>query len=98
MKRTLCRYHCSACRTHFSSLNAFDAHRDGDHATGRYCDEPADDERFAAVAENGVCTMYAVERVNVAVWTLAADLQRARQRSGQAPFAAFGVESDREAA
>jgi len=98
VKRITCRYHCPACHGHFSSVNAFDAHRVGDHATGRYCDEPADDERFTALSERGVCRMHSVERVGVAVWTLAADLQRARQRSGGNLFAPFEAGKDREAA
>lgn len=88
VKRVTCRYHCSGCRSHFSSLNAFEAHRFGDHATGRDCDEPADDDRFAAVAENGLCSMYSQPRVGVAVWTLAEDLARARERSGGSERAA----------
>lgn len=99
MRRVTCRFHCGGCGGHFSSLNAFDVHRVGDHGAGdRYCLEPLDDRRFAKLSENGVCTMYAVERVNVAVWTLAADLHRARGRSGGSERAAFGAGMDREAA
>lgn len=93
-----CRYHCSGCRGHFSSLNAFDAHRAGDHGAGRHCLEPLDDDRFATVASDGRCDMYAVSKVGLAIWTLAADLQRARQRSGGSPLALFGVAMDREVA
>lgn len=42
-----CRYCCPACRRHFTSLAAFDAHRVGDHqssdpATRRRCVDPRD--------------------------------------------------------
>jgi hypothetical protein len=80
-RATTCRFHCSACHGHFSSLNAFDCHRTS-HAEDRHCLEPLDDDRFAALSEAGVCSMYAMPRVGVTVWTLAADLERARERSG----------------
>jgi hypothetical protein len=35
-----CRYHCAACGCHFTSLDAFDAHRDGEDGK-RWCDNPA---------------------------------------------------------
>jgi len=95
----VCRYHCGVCGGHFSSLNGFAAHRAGEHGAGdRHCIEPLDDARFAELTENGLCAMYAVEQVGIVVWTLAADLQRARERSGGSERAAFGVAMDREAA
>jgi hypothetical protein len=94
-----CRYHCSACGAHFSSLNAFDAHRVGDHGEGaRHCLEPLDDERFAAVAEPGVCAMYVEPRVGIRIWTLGPDLERARERSGGGPRTPAEGELDLEAA
>lgn len=32
--------HCSACHITFTGLAAFDAHRQGSHAKGRYCVDP----------------------------------------------------------
>lgn len=99
VRRVVCRFHCQACHGHFSSLNAFDTHRAGDHRDGsRQCLEPLDDDRFATVASDGRCDMYAVSKVGLAIWTLAADLQRARQRSGGSPLALFGVAMDQEVA
>jgi hypothetical protein len=52
-KTTTCTYHCSACGAHIHSLEAFDAHRQGDYApsdpeTGRHCAHPLDiDGRLA---------------------------------------------------
>ena len=83
MRRVVCRFHCSGCRSHFSSLNAFEVHRAGDHGAGRHWLEPLDDGRFTELTENGLCAMYAVEQVGIVVWTLAADLQRARERFGR---------------
>lgn len=94
-RRATCRYHCSACREHFSSLNGFDAHRAGDHGDGsRYCLEPLDDRRFAAVDDDGICTVYGEPKVGITVWTLAEDLARARQRSGASPRSGAEGESD----
>lgn len=42
-----CRYHCTTCGSHFSSLSAFDGHREGD-ADSRHCIDPDD-----AVTRNG---------------------------------------------
>ena len=82
-RRTTCRFHCPTCGTHLSSLNAFGAHRAGDHGSGdRHCIEPLDDERFAPVSDGGVCGMYAARKIGITIWTLGADLQRARERSG----------------
>lgn len=37
----MCRAHCRACGEHFASVEAFDAHRSGDHADGaRFCIAP----------------------------------------------------------
>ena len=92
-----CRYHCSVCGGHFSSLNAADAHRHGDHGSGdRHCVEPLDDGRFAEVSESGVCSMYAEPKLGVTVWTLAEDLARARERSGGSERAAPSPNRGRE--
>jgi len=34
--------HCAACHHTFTGITAFDQHRDGSHARGRYCVPPED--------------------------------------------------------
>lgn len=56
--RTGCTYHCPACRSHFTSLDAFDAHRRG-KPDARYCDVDAADDQgrplLVVKSENGSC-------------------------------------------
>jgi hypothetical protein len=66
-KTPTCTYHCRQCESHFSSLEAFDA-----HGPGRPCKWP-DDSRLVEIA-GGVCrigdpdvpklnvTLYAAQR------------------------------------
>jgi hypothetical protein len=51
-RRVTCTNHCSVCDGHFHSEAAFTAHR---HRGA--CLEPGDDERFGALAEDGVCRL-----------------------------------------
>jgi hypothetical protein len=46
-----CRYHCRACSSHFSSLEAFDQHRGGP-MDDRHCEFPDDAD---LVELQGVC-------------------------------------------
>jgi hypothetical protein len=100
-----CTYHCGSCGTHFHSLNAFDAHRQGDHATndpetGRHCVHPWDllDKKGNAVlvslTEEGICRIYE-EKAGQTIWTIAKDLVRARERYGRTE-AARSSEDPRE--
>ena len=82
-RRVLCSCHCAACGTHFSSLRAFELHRNGDFATGRYCIEPLDDDRFAPKDERGACKLGQGEKSPVIVWTLRASLARSPWRAGR---------------
>jgi hypothetical protein len=86
---TTCTSHCSACRCHFHSLNAFDMHRQGSYAsndleTGRHCVHPLDlDGKLIALTEEGECRMHddgSGRRVKagITVWTHAGDLARLR--------------------
>ena len=50
-------FHCSACGAHFHSLEAFDLHRAGDHAAGRFCLDPDECERLVVATEEGVCRL-----------------------------------------
>lgn len=70
-RRTLCRCHCSACGSHFASLEGFDQHRAGSHGGGRYCLEPLDTPGFELVDDRGHCEMYPEARHPVRVWTTA---------------------------
>lgn len=82
---THCTNHCSACGSHFSSVKAFDAHRVGDHESGRYCEDPEDiadrdgNPRLAA-RDGEVCALTRPPRIGVKVWTDAKSLQAARRR------------------
>jgi hypothetical protein len=86
--RLHCTYHCGGCHTHFASLEAFDLHRAGDHATRRRCLDPNDEPRLSEVGR-GVCRVYVVENLNVVVWTST----RAIGRAGKA----FATRAERSA-
>lgn len=59
---TTCRFHCAACGAHFTSLRAFDAHRQGPW-DDRRCEFP--DE---LIERTGVCKLSGpVPRVGVTV-------------------------------
>jgi hypothetical protein len=82
---TTCTYHCGSCGLHFHSLNAFDAHREGDYAssdpkTGRHCVHPLDlDGKLAALTEHGECRIGGNgTNAGITVWTHAGDLARMR--------------------
>ena len=52
-----CTFHCAACGAHFHSLEGFDAHRAGDHATGRYCVDPDECDLLVVATDDGVCRL-----------------------------------------
>lgn len=90
-QRTHCTNHCSKCGTHFHSVAAFDAHREGDHASndpllGRHCVHPLDkvgkDGRtpFIALTTVGVCNLTGTAALSdVTIWTLRDKLEQARR-------------------
>lgn len=90
-QQTRCTSHCSRCQRHFHSVAAFDAHRIGSYAsndpeTGRRCAHPIDlGEKFTALTNDGICSMYAEPISGVTVWTLAIDLLRVRKAFSQLP-------------
>lgn len=57
MRRTTCTSHCAACGRHFAGDKAFDLHRRGDPATGRYCVSPLDEPRLTEAATDGYCAI-----------------------------------------
>lgn len=60
---THCRYHCRGCGGHFTSLEAFDLHRDGPY-DARECAYPVD------LAEHeGVCATVSPTRSGVTVYS-----------------------------
>lgn len=81
-----CTYHCGGCGRHFHSLEAFDKHRVGDHAsndpeTRRRCVSPLDldGEPLVPLTKDGICTIGgAVAEHDVVIWTHGAKLARAR--------------------
>jgi hypothetical protein len=52
-----CTFHCSACGSHFHSLEGFDLHRAGDHADQRYCVDPDEVDRLVVATTDGVCRL-----------------------------------------
>lgn len=78
-----CTSHCATCGSHFHATSAFDRHRrfeegfkdDWDY---RNCIEPADDPRFEALTDAGLCDIYPsrVKR-GVTVWTNAGSREKA---------------------
>jgi hypothetical protein len=80
-RRKLCRYHCrgdgghKGCSTHFSSLEAFDLHRQADEEGGRTCIPPkavVDDNGINLLhrqTEDGECKVCPPYPVGITVWT-----------------------------
>jgi hypothetical protein len=56
-RRVTCRSHCATCGRHFTSLEAFDLHRDGESTEGRGCGSPLDEQRLVTATENGYCAI-----------------------------------------
>jgi len=76
-RRCSCSHHCSICGRHFTSLQAFDAHRIGAW-DDRQCEVPA--ERFEPAI--GVCRIRGPE-TGATIWRLAGASQRARAYFGE---------------
>jgi hypothetical protein len=72
-----CRYHCSPCGRHFSSLDAFDLHHVRDDTGWPVCVDPIDLEEMkgkpilAVLTTDGVCDVYAEKVENVTIWARA---------------------------
>jgi hypothetical protein len=76
-----CSYHCGGCHQHCSSLASFDAHRQGDYSTGRYCVPPDQVSALAVKYPNASCTLGPSPRiVDVKVGG------EARKVNGPSPF------------
>jgi len=91
MRTATCTYHCSECGSHFSSLAAFDSHRQGEFGEGkfgdgRFCEEPEDvldstgNLRLTPLSVEGECRLARPPKVGVTVWTDAKSLERARTK------------------
>jgi hypothetical protein len=66
-----CEAHCRACDSCLTSTRAFDVHRAGDHATGRYCVDLDADPRFEVKTNAGRCSCSSVNvREPIVLWTL----------------------------
>jgi len=87
-RRPHCRFHCRECERHFSSLDAFEAHRTGSHAAprlsldGRRCVGPEHDPRQCFELALGVCKIGGGER-QATIWRLSGDARKVRTRFGQ---------------
>jgi hypothetical protein len=53
----ICTHHCSACGSHFHSLEGFDLHRSGDHTAGRFCLDPDECATLTVATTDGVCRL-----------------------------------------
>ncbi len=91
MSTSHCTNHCLTCGRHFHSLEAFDAHRSGDHRaplgseTGRRCLAPIEcldtlgELRLETLAEDAICELGDTDlEIGATVWVLAGSRQRAQ--------------------
>lgn len=82
-----CTYHCrgypfGGCDSHFSSLRAFDLHRQGPHDGERVCVEPADVSGLELLTAEGRCDHQRPRPDGpIAIWTLAGWQERSEQLS-----------------
>jgi hypothetical protein len=68
---TSCAYHCQSCGGHFTSLEAFDAHREGPAGTHRACTFPELPEGVELVEQTGSCKIAAgPSAVGVTIYAL----------------------------
>jgi hypothetical protein len=88
-KSIICRDHCSKCGRHFTSTDAFDAHRIGsfrDPNDPRRCESPEDlANRLEKRAENGACTIRDDARPPVIVWGIAGAREKAKRAFSASP-------------
>jgi hypothetical protein len=56
---TACTYHCRSCGGQFTSLEAFDAHREGPAGSHRTCTFPELPEGVELVEHTGACKIAA---------------------------------------
>lgn len=76
MATRTCRFHCASCDRHFTSLSAFDLHRQGDYDS-RHCADPAEDQRFVLRADDGECRICAAVIRGIDIWGIEVkDLER----------------------
>lgn len=66
-----CRYHCSRCGTHFTSLAGFDAHHEGEGADHIPCQWPDLKEEYKWMEHEGTCRIgYGPVQNNVTIHEL----------------------------
>jgi hypothetical protein len=93
MTRLRCSHHCRGCHSCFSSLEAFDAHRVGDHAEGRYCLDLDSCEAVVVKFGSGLCDLTGPEAMKgVVVWASARAIGRAE--AAFEPTSGLGVERE----
>lgn len=61
---TTCVYHCRTCGGHFTSLRAFDAHREGPAGSDRACTYP---DAAGLVERTGTCNIVNPASVGVTI-------------------------------
>jgi hypothetical protein len=66
-----CRYHCRPCGGHFTSLEAFDAHREGPAGTHRTCTFPELPAGVELVEQTGICNVASdTAQIGVTIYAL----------------------------
>ena len=79
MSKAYCAYHCAACGQHFTSLRAFDFHREGDFEGDRFC-VAAPEIKGLQIRENGRCRLKVHGKTfRVKLWEYGPDADRARR-------------------
>jgi hypothetical protein len=70
MKTTTCTHHCRECPSHFTSLEAFDAHREGPAGGDPACTFPELQEGAEWVEQTGACKIACPQAVGATIYSL----------------------------
>jgi hypothetical protein len=64
---TTCTHHCRSCESHFTSLEAFDAHREGPAGSDRACTFPELPKGAEWAERTGACKIACPHVIGVAI-------------------------------
>jgi hypothetical protein len=67
---TSCSHHCRSCESHFTSLEAFDAHREGPAGGDRACTFPELPKGAGWVERTGACRIAGTPAIGVTIYAL----------------------------
>lgn len=99
--RIKCKFHCTTCERHFSSLVAFDLHRTGKYIDGKVCREPtrinteSGEPRLEIATSDGHCDITTEAGVPQLLYPVTIWRQFGAAESARAAFGAFGPRLDR---